>query len=124
MTKTEKDPRCPVEVTVKLISSKWRRRILRELAGGTKRFGELQRNIAGVSQKVLTQELRNMEKDGLVKRKAYPEVPPRVEYSMTAVAIDFYKLLLVVAKWGRKYCKMMNIPINCYPPKLTVKCCC
>ena len=77
----KKLPACPVETTLTLISSKWKILILRDLMPGTKRFGELKKSIGGVSQKVLTAQLREMETDGLVRRTVYPEVPPRVEYT-------------------------------------------
>lgn len=73
----------PVETTLTMISDKWKVLILRDLLTGTKRFGELKKSLTGVSQKVLTSQLREMEENGLVERKAYPEVPPRVEYSLT-----------------------------------------
>ena len=76
-------PACPVETTLTLIGDKWKVLILRDLLTGTKRFGELKRSLGGVSQKVLTANLRQMERDGLVHREVYPEVPPRVEYSLT-----------------------------------------
>lgn len=71
-------PACPVETTLTMISDKWKVLILRDLLTGTKRFGELKKSLTGVSQKVLTSQLREMEENGLVERKAYPEVPPRV----------------------------------------------
>lgn len=73
-------PACPVETTLTLISDKWKVLILRDLMPGTKRFGELKKSIGHVSQKVLTSQLRQMEQSGLVSRKVYAEVPPRVEY--------------------------------------------
>ena len=76
-------PACPVETTLMLIGDKWKVLILRDLMPGTKRFGELKKSIGHVSQKVLTAQLRDMEASGLVSRKVYAEVPPRVEYSLT-----------------------------------------
>ena len=76
-------PACPVETTLTLISDKWKVLILRDLMPGTKRFGELKKSIGTVSQKVLTAQLRQMEESGLLTRKVYPEVPPRVEYTLT-----------------------------------------
>ena len=76
-------PACPVETTLTLISDKWKVLILRDLMPGTKRFGELKKSIGSVSQKVLTAQLREMERSGLLTRTVYPEVPPRVEYTLT-----------------------------------------
>ena len=76
-------PACPVETTLTLISDKWKVLIIRDLLPGTKRFGELKKSIGSVSQKVLTSQLRQMEESGLLTRTVYPEVPPRVEYTLT-----------------------------------------
>ena len=76
-------PACPVETTLALISNRWKALLLRDLLMGTKRFGELRRSLAGISQKVLTANLRDLEADGLLTRTAYAEVPPRVEYALT-----------------------------------------
>ena len=76
-------PACPVETTLMLISDRWRALILRDLLTGTKRFGELRRSLSGISQKVLTSNLRDMEANGLLTRKVYAEVPPHVEYTLT-----------------------------------------
>ena len=76
-------PACPVEVTLLLLSNKWTILILRDLLTGTKRFGELKKSLSGVSQKVLTANLRSLEEKGIIEREVYPEVPPRVEYTLT-----------------------------------------
>ena len=75
--------KCPVETTLLLISDKWKVLIIRDLLPGKKRFGELKKSIGTISQKVLTSNLRAMEESGLISRKVYPEVPPKVEYSLT-----------------------------------------
>ena len=96
-------PACPVETTLTLISSKWKVLIVRDLLTGTKRFGELQRSVGNVSQKVLTAQLREMEEDGLVDRKVYPEVPPRVEYSLTELGRSLEPVLSAMWNWGEEY---------------------
>ena len=100
---TRELPACPVETTLTLISSKWKVLIVRDLLGGTKRFGELQRSVGNVSQKVLTAQLREMEEDGLVDRKVYPEVPPRVEYSLTELGRSLEPVLSAMWNWGEEY---------------------
>ena len=96
-------PACPVETTLALIGNKWKVLILRDLIGGTKRFGELQRSVGQVSQKVLTSNLREMEADALVERKVYAEVPPRVEYSLTALGQSLKPILDSLWAWGENY---------------------
>ncbi|MDE7137384.1 MAG: helix-turn-helix transcriptional regulator, partial [Ruminococcus sp.] len=82
LNKTEL-PACPVETTLTLIGNKWKVLIIRDLLNGTKRFGELKKSVTGISQKVLTANLRDMEENGLLTRKVFPEVPPRVEYTLS-----------------------------------------
>ena len=98
-------PNCPVETTLMLIDDKWKVLILRELMGGTKRFGELKKSIGHVSQKVLTAQLRDMEAKGLVHREVYAEVPPRVEYSLTETGHSLNPILEVMRIWGEAYQK-------------------
>ena len=98
-------PACPVETTLLLISSKWKVLILRDLLSGPRRFGELRRSLAGVSQKVLTAQLREMEEDGLVVRTAYPEVPPRVEYALTGLGMSLRPVMDAMWSWGEDYQK-------------------
>jgi DNA-binding HxlR family transcriptional regulator len=94
---------CPVEITLALLGNKWKVLILRELFKGTRRFGELSRGVPNISQKMLTQQLRQMEEDSLVSRKIYPEVPPRVEYSLTDIGKSLNPILDAMHKWGAKY---------------------
>ena len=104
-SQTEKKelPTCPVETTLMLIGDKWKVLILRDLLPGTKRFGELKKSIGTVSQKVLTAQLRDMERNGLVNRKVYPEVPPRVEYSLTELGRSLKPLLDAMWDWGEEF---------------------
>ena len=101
-------PACPVETTLTLISDKWKVLILRDLLPGTKRFGELKKSIGHVSQKVLTAQLRQMERSGLVNRKVYAEVPPKVEYSLTDVGYSLKPILDAMWTWGEEYQKKME----------------
>ena len=94
---------CPVETTLMLIGDKWKILILRDLLTGTKRFGELKKSIGHVSQKVLTAQLRDMEANGLVHRKVYAEVPPRVEYSLTELGQSLKPITDAMGAWGEKY---------------------
>lgn len=96
-------PACPVETTLLLIGDKWKVLILRDLIGGTKRFGELKKSIGSVSQKVLTAQLRDMEEKGLVSRKVYAEVPPRVEYTLTETGCSLKPVLDAMRNWGERY---------------------
>ena len=96
-------PACPVELTLLLISNKWKVLIIRDLLDGTKRFSELKKSINNVSQKVLTSNLREMEENDLLTRKVYPEVPPRVEYTLTDIGYSLKTLLDDMDKWGTWY---------------------
>ena len=96
-------PACPVETTLMLIGDKWKVLILRDLMDGTKRFGELKKSIGTVSQKVLTAQLRDMEEKGLLTRKVYAEVPPRVEYTLTETGYSLKPILDSMWAWGLDY---------------------
>ena len=96
-------PACPVETTLMLIGDKWKVLILRDLMNGTKRFGELKKSIGTVSQKVLTTQLRDMEEKGLLTRKVYAEVPPRVEYTLTETGYSLKPVLDAMWAWGADY---------------------
>ena len=105
MKENRKLPACPVETTLGLIGDKWKVLILRDLMDGTKRFGELKRSIGSVSQKVLTAQLRDMEAAGLLSRKVYAEVPPRVEYTLTETGYSLWPILDAMIAWGTQYQK-------------------
>ena len=96
-------PACPVETTLMLIGDKWKVLILRDLMPGTKRFGELKKCIGHVSQNVLAAQLRDMEESGLLTRKVYAEVPPRVEYTLTDLGYSLKPVLDSLWNWGEEY---------------------
>ena len=98
-------PACPVETTLMLISDRWKVLIIRDLLEGTKRFGELKKSVGNISQKVLTANLRAMEASGLLTRKVYPEVPPRVEYTLTETGFSLKPILDAMFAWGNEYKK-------------------
>ena len=99
---------CPVEITMGLIGNKWKILIIRDLLTGTKRFNELMRSVTGITQKVLTSHLRNMEANGLLVRKVYPEIPPKVEYTLTETGYSLKPILDAMYTWGENY-KSKNI---------------
>lgn len=103
MTVERELPACPVETTLLMISDKWKVLILRDLLNGTMRFSELRRSVGNISQKVLTANLRQMERDGLVHREVYPEVPPRVEYSLTETGESLRPIIEAMKDWGTWY---------------------
>ena len=103
MDHTKTIPDCPVEMTLQLIGDKWKVLIIRDLMTGTKRFNELMRSVSGITQKVLTSHLRAMEKDGLVTRTVYPEVPPKVEYTLTGTGYSLKPILDSMYTWGNEY---------------------
>lgn len=104
----KKLPACPVETTLMLISNRWKVLIIRDLLSGTKRFGELKKSIGNISQKVLTANLRSMEESGLLTRKVYAEVPPKVEYTLTETGYSLKPLLDVMVEWGTDYKEKFN----------------
>lgn len=94
---------CPVEYTASIISNKWKIIILRDLLTGTKRYNELTRSVVGISAKVLTENLRDLENDGIISRKVYPVVPPKVEYSLTQKGMELKGILDSMKEFGLKY---------------------
>lgn len=103
MKKKEELPDCPVATTVSLIGSKWKLLIMRNLLVRPWRFNELQKNLEGISQKVLTDSLRSMESDGIITRTVYPEVPPRVEYALSALGESMRPIIKSMEEWGLEY---------------------
>ena len=108
MLTKEEMPACPVATTVSLIGSKWKLLILRNLLARPWRFNELKKDLSGISQKVLTDGLRAMEEDGIVIRTVYPEVPPRVEYSLSPLGESMKPILDAMAAWGTEYKKKLQ----------------
>lgn len=98
-------PACPVATTVQLIGSKWKLLIMRNLLKRPWRFNELRRDLDGISQKVLTDSLRSMEKDGIITRTVYPEVPPRVEYALSDLGESMRPIIQAMEQWGTEYKK-------------------
>ena len=94
---------CPVEITLQLIENKWKVLIIRDLLEGTKRFGELKRSVGSISQKVLTSNLRELEESGLLNRKVYAQVPPKVEYTLTETGYSLKPILDAMVEWGTSY---------------------
>lgn len=94
---------CPVETTVNLICAKWKILIMRDLLQGSHRFNELKKSIQGISQKVLTSNLREMEADGIIIRTVYPEVPPHVEYQLSDLGESMRPIIESMRIWGENY---------------------
>ena len=103
-----KEYNCPVEATLDIIGGKWKVLILWHLKEDIRRFGELKRLIPGITQKMLTQQLRELEADGLVNRKVYAQVPPKVEYSLTKDGESLKPILELTCDWGREYIKRLE----------------
>jgi len=99
----KKEYRCTVGVTLDIIGGKWKAVILWHLSHKTLRFSQLQRRLPGVTQKMLTQQLRELERDGMVHRQVYAEVPPRVEYSLTDEGVTLKPILTQMCEWGKSY---------------------
>lgn len=100
---TSKQVHCAVERTLQVIGGRWKVLILRELFQGVKRFGQLQRALTGITQKMLTQQLRELEADGIVHREVYPQVPPKVEYALTPLGETLQPILDVMHQWGNQH---------------------
>ncbi|GAB1544086.1 transcriptional activator HxlR [Scytonema sp. NUACC21] len=112
---------CEVETTLKVIGGRWKVLIIRELMLGVKRFGELQRSLDGITQKMLTQQLREMEEDGIIHRKVYPQIPPKVEYSLTPLGESLQPILYAMHEWGLKHLSQLNQKLNMQSQSLNHK---
>jgi DNA-binding HxlR family transcriptional regulator len=97
------EPQCPSRLVLDRIADKWTALVIQILARGTMRYAELQRAIGGISQKMLTQTLRSLERDGLVQRKVHPVVPPKVEYSLTTLGRTLIEPLHTLCRWSEKH---------------------
>ena len=102
-------PKCPIETTLKMLGCKWKVLIIRELLTGTKRFGELKKAVTGITQKVLTSKLREMEELGLLERKIYPQIPPKVEYTLTDIGYSLRPVLESLKDWGKDYKRYIKL---------------
>lgn len=102
-------PKNPVEVTIRMVNCKWKILIIRELLNGTKRFGELKKSVTGITQKVLTAKLRELENDGILTREIYPQTPPKVEYTLTDVGYSLHTVLEAMKEWGKDYKKYLKL---------------
>ena len=94
-------PRCPAEAALDVMAGRWKVLILYRLFEGTKRFSELKNELSDVTQKTLTQQLRQMEADGLVRRKIYAQIPPKVEYSLTPLGMSLKPVVAAMCRWGK-----------------------
>lgn len=99
----DKEYKCGIDVTLAVVGGKWKASILWHLAQQTMRFSDLQRQFAGTTRKMLTQQLRELEADGLVHREVYPQVPPKVEYSLTEKGRSIFPILDMMCNWARQY---------------------
>ena len=103
MLTKEELPACPVAITIRMIGSKWKLLIMRNLMSRPWRFNELKKDLEGISQKVLTDSLRSMEADGIITRTVYPEVPPRVEYALSELGESMRPIIKAMEVWGTEY---------------------
>lgn len=102
-------PKCPIETTLTMLGNRWKILIIRELLTGTKRFCELKKSVKGITQKVLTAKLREMEDLGLIERKIYPQNPPKVEYTLTDIGYSLAPVLNSLKEWGKDFKKYKKL---------------
>jgi DNA-binding HxlR family transcriptional regulator len=109
MKRGRKEVGRPVETTLRVIAGRWKVMILYYLMLGTKRFNELHRMLKGVSHRTLAQQLRELERDGILHRKVYPQIPPKVEYSLTERGASLKPVLIAMHKWGEAYASQFGL---------------
>ena len=102
-------PKCPIEATLRMTGCKWKILIIRDLLTGTKRFGELKKSVSGITQKVLTSKLRELEEDGLIIREEYEGLPPKVEYYLTDIGYTLRPVIDSMQKWGKEYKRLRKL---------------
>lgn len=113
MTKISETPySCGMELTMDVIGGKWKTIILWHLRNKTLRFGDLKRRLKGITQKMLTQQLRELEEDGLINREVFPQVPPKVEYSLTEYGKGIIPVLYSIYSWGINYARHSNLKLD------------
>lgn len=120
--KTNAGTNCPVDATIRLIGGKYKSLILWNLMQKTKRFSQLHKEIGIATPKMLTQQLRELEADGLIHRTVYPEVPPKVEYSLTEHGQSIFPVLKAMYRWGNNYLARLGIQTNCSMDPITIDC--
>lgn len=116
----DRHPGCPVEMCAEIIGGKWKGPILYYLLEGTKRFGELRRLLPEVTQRMLTMQLRELEQHGIIERKVYAEVPPKVEYSISPRGTTLRPIIAMMKQWGNEYLKAHSQPIAFETEEATV----
>jgi len=103
---------CPVETTIGAIGGRWKVLVIHHLLGGKKRFGELTRLLGGVSPRTLTRQLRELEESGIIDREVYQQIPPKVEYSLTALGRELQPVLYAMHAWGEKLDRLREKPVR------------
>ena len=105
---------CPVAATLDLIGGKYKALILWRLSGGPQRYSQLRDSLTGITPKMLTQQLRELESNGLIDREVFPVGPPRVEYSLTSLGKSLMPILVAMRDWGSNYLKQTNVEPSCF----------
>jgi DNA-binding HxlR family transcriptional regulator len=100
---------CPVETTARIVGGRWKAAVLEQLFQGTKRFSELKRSITGITQRTLAQQLRDLQRTGIIERTVYPDTPPRVSYAITPLGKSLSPLLEAMCQWGKSHSAAMAL---------------